>query len=329
MSNDNRKLYLYSSLFITLALNMPKLLALRKEGVIARLWHFDPYELLFQLVFTFIFCLAIFYINRQRRRIFPRVLINLAILVISITVGAIVQKKFFQPGVFPTGGYAFRCVLGMALVTLELRIALLVQESKAREIENEHLRNAWLKSQLALLKGQLNPHFFFNALNSLSAVVREDPRKAQKYIHHLSRVFRNSLTLSDTDLVYLKEEIEAVRSFCELLKMRYEDGFRLHLAVDEHQAGLLIPPMSLQLLVENALKHNSVSTAHPLYVEIRITEGYLEVKNNLSPVHIPEPGAGIGLANLNERFKILLHQEIEVIKNTGSFIVRLPLLKGN
>jgi len=322
MDKDNRKLYLYSSLFITLVLNMPKLLALRKEGVVARYWHFDLYELLFQVVLTFLFCILAFYINQRGWRTL-RVLITLLILVVFTATGALVQKKFFQPGLFPTGGYGLRFSISLILVALELRIAWLLRNSREKEMENAQLKNAWLKSQMALLKGQLNPHFFFNAMSSLSAIVREDPRKAQQYIHHLSRVFRNSLTLSDTDLISLDEEIAAVRSYCELLKMRYEDGFRLELSVEHLKADLRIPPMSLQLLVENAVKHNNT----PLYVQIRTREGYLEVKNNLSPVRVPEPGTGMGLANLNERCKILLHREIEIIKDEDSFTVRLPLLK--
>lgn len=322
MGKDNRRLYLYSSLFITLALNLPKLFALRKDGAVARYWHFDLYELLFQLIVTFIFCMLVFYINERGWRI-RNVLLSLFVLAGFTVAGTIVQRRFFQPGFFPSGGYAVRFSLSLILVILELRIALLLQRSKEKEVENQQLRNAWLKSQLALLKGQLNPHFFFNALSSLSAVVREDPRKAQQYIHHLSKVFRNSLIMSDTDLVCLKEEIAAVRSYAELLKMRYEEGFRLELTVDEGSTDLRIPPMSLQLLVENAVKHNST----PLCVSIRSSEGFLEIRNNLSSVRVSEPSTGLGLANLNERFKILLHREIEVIKSKDHFMVRLPLLK--
>jgi len=322
MEKDSRKLYLYSALFITLVVNIPKLLALRKEGVVARYWHFDPYELLFQVAFTFIFCMLVFYINHRGWRVL-NVLVTVLTLAVFTATGAIIQKKFFQPGFFPTGGYGLRLGLSLILVALELRIAWLLQRSKVKEIENAQLRNAWLRSQMALLKGQLNPHFFFNAMSSLSAIVREDPRKAQQFIHHLSRVFRNSLTLSDTDLISLDEEITAVRSYCELLRMRYEDDFRMDLVVEHPLADLRIPPMSLQLLVENAVKHNNM----PLYLQIRMREGYLEVKNNLSPVRVPEPGTSMGLANLNERCKILLHREIEVIKDHDFFTVRLPLLK--
>jgi len=166
------------------------------------------------------------------------------------------------------------------------------------------------------LKGQLNPHFLFNSLSSLSAIVREDPRLAQKYIGHLSKIFRYSLQQASTDFVPLTEELQAVRSYAELLKMRYEEGFRLTMPSEDKLNGQRILPMSLQLLVENALKHNTASAAHPLHITISLQAlpsgdtsagqpRVLEVRNNRQPVSFPEPSTGIGLSNLNERYRIL------------------------
>ncbi|HWK04310.1 MAG TPA: histidine kinase [Puia sp.] len=339
----HRKLFLYSSLFITLTMNMPRLLALRKNGLVAHFWHFDLTQLLFDLLMTFLFCLAIFYFNKDRIKIFlsngqlPKqllyTLINLLILGVFIAISFAAQSAFFQQGIFPAGGSGFRLTVSLLLAAIELRVILMLEESRAREIENQQLRNAYLKAELEILKGQLNPHFFFNSLSSLSAVVREDPPKAQQYINHLSRVFRYSLQRNDEDLISLKEELNVVRSYAELLKMRYEEGFDLQITIDESQYASRVPHMSLQLLIENALKHNIASAAKPLKIEISILgtpEGrkedqLLQVKNNLQPVHFPEPGAGIGLANLNERYKILMHREIEINKTATSFIVKLPL----
>jgi sensor histidine kinase YesM len=332
---NRRKLFLYSSLFISCVLNMAKLLALRKGGVVAHFWHFDIVELSFQLILTFLFCVAIFYYNKDRGRgwLGPWTmarngryfLLNMVILTAFTMVGITVQRLFFYQAPYLLGGYGLRFAFCLVLVGLELRIWYLMEDAREKEIENEHLRTAYLKSALSLLKGQLNPHFFFNALSSLSAVVREDPRKAQQYIHHLSKVFRYSLQRSEANLVALEEELRAVRSYAELLKMRYEDGFELVFPVEAELNGAQLPPMSLQLLVENALKHNSASVHQPLKVEIRMADHYLEVRNNLQPVRFPEPGTGIGLANLNERYKIILHREIEIIRNSTEFIVKLPL----
>jgi len=332
---QRRKLFLYSSLFIALALNMTKLLALNKNGVVAHFWHFDGGELTFQFLLTFFFCISAFYYNKDHGRDWLRkwtiarngryLLTNLLLAGGFTLTGTVTQHLFFQQEPYLLGGYGLRFCFCLVLIAIELRVWYLMEDARAREIENEQLRTAWLQSELSLLKGQLNPHFFFNALSSLSAVVREDPRKAQQYIQHLSKVFRYSLQSAESNTVPLKEELQAVDSYAQLMKMRYEEGFRLRTPSDPTAMDTRIPPMSLQLLVENALKHNRASTDSPLEVEITLTKEGLEIRNNLQPVRHPEPGAGIGLANLNERYKILLHREIEVIRSETTFIVKLPL----
>ena len=359
MDNTRRKLFGYSSLFITLVLNLPKLLALRKDGIVARFWHFDSVELCVQALLTFGYCLVTFYYNKDRGRIFLQkrayrqkasvIAINLLILAGFILTGEIIQHLFFQQGAFPGSGYGFRFTTSLLLISIELRIWFLLQESREKDIENEHLRNAWLQSQLTLLKGQLNPHFLFNSLSSLSAIVREDPRLAQKYIGHLSKIFRYSLQQASTDFVPLTEELQAVRSYAELLKMRYEEGFQLTMPPEDKLNGQRILPMSLQLLVENALKHNAASAAHPLHITISLQDTgdsgspksgnfsspgrgdagrpqVLEVRNNRQPVSFPEPGTGIGLSNLNHRYRILLQRDIRITGTATDFIVQLPLV---
>lgn len=334
-SLNHRKIFFYSALFIALALHVPKLLALNKNGVVAHFWHFDLVELSFQFFLSFLFCLTIFYYNRKRG---PKWLtswkwtqhgryfgVNLLVFGIFILVGMTVQRLFFLREGYLLGGYGMRFLFCFLLISLEMRVLYLLDEARAREVENEHLRTAYLHSELTLLKGQLNPHFFFNALSSLSAVVREDPRKAQQYIHHLSRMFRYSLQSSQANLVPLKEELEAVRSFAELLKMRYEDGFRLDLPLEKNADYVQVPPMSLQLLVENAIKHNRAAAGEPLHVAIQLEDRFVEVRNNLQPTRFPEPGAGIGLSNLNERYRILLNREIEIVRTSTDFIVKIPL----
>jgi two-component system, LytTR family, sensor kinase len=332
---NRRKLFLYSALFIALALNMTKLLALRKNGVVARFWHFDLGELLFQLLLTFLFCLSAFHYNKDRGRAFLEkwrtgrqgvyLLANCLLLMVFAGLGIVVQRLFFQQEPYLFGGYTLRFSFCIILITIELRIFFLMEDTRTKDMENEHLRNANLQTQLTLLKGQINPHFFFNALSSLSAIVREDSRKAQHYISHLSKVFRYSLQSSEHNLVTLKEELEAVRSYAQLLEMRYETGFTLTFPQEDTLPDTRIPPMSLQLLVENALKHNRVSAQETLRVEIALGIHQLEIRNNLQPTRHPEAGTGIGLANLNERYRLLLHQEIDIVRTETDFIVKLPL----
>ena len=176
-----------------------------------------------------------------------------------------------------------------------------------------------------MLKGQLNPHFLFNSLSSLSGIIRENPELAQHYVGQLSKVFRYSLQQSGANLVTLGDEINMLKSYGELLTMRFEKAFELVLNIDTPFFKAQIPHLSLQLLLENAAKHNIATIKKPLKVQVCINGGHLTVRNNLQEVINPEESTGIGLRNLNERYKILMGQEIEISKTGNEFIVKLPL----
>ncbi|WP_343692823.1 histidine kinase [Chitinophaga sp.] len=318
-----RQLYIYSSLFITLALNIPKLFTLRENNPLAHLIPFNLSEIIFQTCLNLIFCLVVFYTSDTFKinKVITH-LVNLLVLLFFFTIGITIQKNLYGAGYFlPGRGVGIKLTLSLVLVLIEVRIMDIVRYSRQKELENDRLRNANLKAELNLLKGQLQPHFFFNALSSLSGVVREDPAKAQYYINQLSRFFRYSLQKEDAGLVDLKEEISAVNSYAALLKMRHEEGFQLIIDIPEEQQHRRLPHMSLQPLVENALKHNKL----PLQLQISLQDDQLIIQNNLQPVHFPEPGTGIGLANLNERYKILLQKEISIEKTATAFIVKLSL----
>jgi LytS/YehU family sensor histidine kinase len=294
---------------------------------------------------TFLYCISFFYFNKDRATVLLEkdrqgkarpeiarrhainqlIIFNLVLFAAFTGFCAVIQKNFFQEHLPPIGGYGLRFLVCFLLVAVELRVILLLEKSRAHEIAYEQLRSAHLQSELALLKGQLNPHFLFNSLSSLSAVVREDPRRAQQYINHLSKVFRYTLEVANTDFVSLKEELQYLRSYAELLIMRYEAGFRLRMPTEDAITDMRIPPMSLQLLLENALKHNRASVTDPLKVDITIHPQYIQVRNNLQPLSIPEPGAGIGLSNLNQRYRILLDKDIDITRTNTEFIVQLPL----
>jgi sensor histidine kinase YesM len=317
-----RLIYIYSSLFISLALNIPKLIALRDNSTFARYAPFNLYELLFQTVLNFLFCLCLFLAAGKLKKEVLALMAGIVLMFIFTYAGIAIQRRFFGTGYFlPGKGLGVKFMLTLVLVFIELRILAILRQSRMKEIENGRLRNAYLKAELDLLKGQLQPHFFFNALSSLSGVVREDPVKAQYYINQLSKFFRYSLQKEENGLVTVQEEINAVNAYAALLQMRYEDGFQLTMNVPEEYYQRRLPHMSLQPLVENAVKHN----AQPLLLEITANHDELVVKNRLQPVRFPEPGTGIGLANLGERYKILLHQEITIEKTSDEFIVKIPL----
>ncbi len=166
----------------------------------------------------------------------------------------------------------------------------------------------------------------YNSLNTLSWLINEDKAKSQRYLQKLSQVLRYSLSMQEQSLVSLKEELALVENYIFLLKMRFGNNLIVNTKVANTEP-YRIPPLSLQLLIENAIKHNVISSASPLMIDIvlQINDKTMSVCNSL---HLKpnSAGTGIGLVNLNQRFKLLTNNEIEIKQNTASFCVILPLI---
>lgn len=209
---------------------------------------------------------------------------------------------------------------------------LINQNLKSQKImvENQQLKTENLKNQYETLKNQLNPHMLFNSLNTLYALVRENPDKAQDYISQLSKVMRYTLK-QDSDLerstISLQEELNFINSYIYLLKMRFEDNISFVFDIDNSLLMKKIPRMAIQLLVENAVKHNEISNRNPLQITIRtIDDETLEVANNLQPRRGATTSTGIGLNNLRKRYRLLFNKDIEIQeKENNIFSVKIPL----
>jgi LytS/YehU family sensor histidine kinase len=180
-------------------------------------------------------------------------------------------------------------------------------------------------NQLTSLKNQLNPHFLFNSLNTLSWLINEDKEKSQLYLQKLSQVLRYSLRMQEQSLVSLNEELALMDSYIFLLQMRFGDNLKIIKQISEVEQ-FQIPPHALQLLIENAIKHNVVSSNMPLTIRIetKSADKIIKISNSIN-AKVNSNGTGIGLVNLSERFKILVGQDIEISQN-GEFTVILPLI---
>ena len=192
-------------------------------------------------------------------------------------------------------------------------------------VENEELRTESLRHQFESLKEQLNPHMLFNSLNTLQSLIRESPARALDYTQELSRVLRYTLQDNDRQSVTLDEEMQFAEAYIYLMKMRYEENLRFEVEIDESTRGMLLPPMSVQLLVENAIKHNEISNRNPLTITIRTEGRTLLVENRIQPKRQAPAGPGIGLDNLAKRYLLLWQKEIGITADRGLFCVRLPL----
>jgi len=185
-------------------------------------------------------------------------------------------------------------------------------------------REQMLIYQSETLKNQVNPHFLFNSLNTLSSLIPIDPEKAELFTQKLSVIYRYILENRDAETVTLDQEIGFVRDYYFLQKIRDEEKINLTIAVENHDCRIL--PISLQLLVENAFKHNAATRENPLKVTIVQKGNMIEVRNNFQPRKQLTPSSGLGLKNLDERVKLQSGKTLEIEKGDKEFVVRMPVV---
>ncbi|GAB2535560.1 sensor histidine kinase [Spirosoma aerophilum] len=204
----------------------------------------------------------------------------------------------------------------------------ILRQWKRETIETNTLEKVSLQSQLASLQHQVNPHFLFNSLNSLSSLIAENAGQADTFLDELTSVFRYLLQASERQLVTLSEEVNFIRSYFHLLETRYRTGLVLELAIDPAHMALCLPPLTLQVLVENAVRYNVILPDKPLHIRIYTTSDQrLHVANTLQPKIIRVDTMGSGLDNLATRYQLLSQGEMEIEDQSGWFTVGLPLIQ--
>lgn len=227
-------------------------------------------------------------------------------------------------------GLATALIVGaVAIITHIYETVFLIHERHEDQRQVAFTERARWHAELATLKGQLAPHFLFNCLNTLAVLIDEDPRLARKFNQHLANVCRYLLKHKDRDLVPLDEELAFFDAYVELTRLRYTDNVQVARRGLEPARHFHLPPASLQLLLENALKHNACSSAAPLPLELRLEGDALVVSNPLRPRAGGTDGAslGVGLQNLRARFALAAGREPAVARERGEFRVTLPLVR--
>ncbi|MFD0860834.1 2TM domain-containing protein [Sungkyunkwania multivorans] len=197
------------------------------------------------------------------------------------------------------------------------------QEHKVKE---QKIIAGAASAQFDALKNQLDPHFLFNSLNVLTSLIEEDPYQAQKFTTSLSKVYRYVLEQKNKELVTVDEELKFAKTYVSLLKMRFEDSIVFEIPDKASDPEAKVVPLSLQLLLENAVKHNMVTPAKPLHVTITEEQGNLVVTNNLQPKQVVKKSSGVGLRNIHQRYAILTNRAVSIDKTTSEFIVKIPML---
>jgi two-component system LytT family sensor kinase len=211
------------------------------------------------------------------------------------------------------------------IVLLSTFLLYSVGERQQTLLENEKLIAENLRIRYEVLKNQVDPHFLFNSLNTLNGLIAIDVDKSQEFVQNLSSVFRYAI--GNKEVASLEEELDFTESYGSLMKIRYGDNLQIIHIINEKYKTYYIMPISLQLLVENAIKHNVISNKKPLIITIETTPNdSIRVLNNIRPKHNAEPGTGIGLANIVERYKLLFQKEV-TITQTDVFCVEIPLIQ--
>lgn len=198
-------------------------------------------------------------------------------------------------------------------------------EKRDIALENEQLKRENLHAVHEALKQQVNPHFLFNSLTTLKSLTKRDPRQAVDFIGELASVYRYMLQHQDKNMVTLGEELDFMRSYLYLLRIRFGEAICTEIEVPEVVLGHTMPPNTLQLLVENAVKHNGFSVKRPLFISIFITEDYLSVKNNLQQKSVEQISSRLGLTNISRRYLLLKGKDILIKKDEQDFQVLLPI----
>ena len=222
-------------------------------------------------------------------------------------------------------GFAFRINLFLNSINA---IVFYMSQLKQSQIEAEKFKKQSMEARFEALKNQINPHFLFNSFNVLSNLVYKDPDTSSDFIQQLSKVYRYLLKYQEQKVVKVKDELEFLKSYIYLLSIRFDENLFIknNLPPDTH--NLYIAPASLQLLIENAIKHNIVSNKKPLIIDIFSEDKtYLVVKNNLQPKNVQETSTSVGLKNIIKRYEFISDKSVVVIKTEDTFLVKIPLVQ--
>jgi LytS/YehU family sensor histidine kinase len=221
------------------------------------------------------------------------------------------------------------CVL---FVTHVYETVFLVKEKESETVKNEQLQRAKAEAELTALKNQVDPHFMFNSLNTLSHLVKSDPEKALLFTENLAEVYRYILIQKDHTLVLLEDELEFTHRYTDLLHLRFGNALVIKKRFNgTAEKDFLIPPTSVFVAFENAVKHNEISEQKPLYIDVDVNENHLIITNQIQEKGRIQNSSKIGLKNLSERFQLITGSNIKATRQNGRFVVNLPLtpLKTN
>jgi len=311
----------------------------RFDLIVQDLWR-EYYEnmIFFAIIYMVLMTWYLFLMQKYKSNIYTPRRISIAFIgvvvlsVLAVFVGRYIILTFFYEMSFEDLLATEGVVNYIQPVSISLIISLVFyvfwfykyrQENKVKE---QKIIAGTASAKFDALKNQLDPHFLFNSLNVLTSLIEEDPYQAQKFTTSLSKVYRYVLEQKNKDLISVDEELKFAKTYVRLLKMRFEDSIVFEIPEQSSNPEAKIIPLSLQLLLENAVKHNIVTSEKPLHIKVFEKDGMLQVSNNLQEKQVVKKSSGVGLTNIQQRYGILTDRRVQITKTTSDFSVALPML---
>lgn len=339
---SKKKLILLSSLAITVLFSLPRVLVLFQLGQADVDINFKSLDYVFRTVYCFLFAIIFFLVNLETGKfragpvtinmgnLYQRIFVNAVLFVIIDLALVRFHLSLFDP---LTPERLFRFVFNLNLILEAIFVVLISQVYRLLfnnyqvKIENESLLKTNAEARYEALKNQVNPHFLFNSFNTINSLIVEDQQKAVGYVNNMSDVFRYVLESSQKSHATVGSEVKFIEAYAQMLKGRYGDKIVFNVDVSQQHLSCLMPPMALQVLVENAVKHNIISQSKHLEIRICSENGTLVVSNKLQEKKSKEPSTGLGLDNLSRRCSYLSGKELVVKRTESHFTVTIPLIQ--
>lgn len=233
-------------------------------------------------------------------------------------------------GLLQNGAYRlYICInlVGITFLYILITVFSFYQEIIEKTVRAEQMQQEYAGVRLQALKSQVNPHFLFNSLSVLSSLVHSSPDMSEKFIIQLSKAYRYILDQKDAELISLQQELDFLDAYFFLIQIRFNKKVILQKEIDADASTLLVPPLTLQLLVENAVKHNRMSLSNPLKINVKVKNDLLEASNNISAREQVVSSTGIGLENIRKRLGYVSDEPVRINRTADTFSVTIPLIK--
>ncbi|MEZ0005118.1 hypothetical protein ABH942_000461 [Flavobacterium sp. 28YEA47A] len=255
------------------------------------------------------------------------VLTVIGIFIIRLFIALVLEKKSYSEFITKEN-YRFYvvCLMITMVVTLVFHLIYFYKKSQENKVKEQKIIAGTASAKFETLKNQIDPHFLFNSLNVLTSLIEENPDNAQRFTTSLSKIYRYVLEQKDKELVSVEEELSFAKTYMNLLKMRFENSVFYELPASVKNPGAKVVPLSLQLLLENTVKHNIASEMKPLHIRIYEKGDYLVIENDYQKKEVLQDRKGVGLQNIIDRYAIITNRKVKIEQTEKHFRVELPML---